>query len=194
MARRKILSWFGAGLALWLAWAAFAPSSQADAVSESPFTFDPPIGWAREVGPDGRVNYHDPESPSNCFIQILPVVPEDLSRADEVWLRQYFDAFLRRQMSSFERKGISIPYDVEPSQFERSAPGVYFMYKRFTIPVGVEGLDHQAMILLKNGSLQRLFSFIDIGRCRRGSTAATRFFETAADNIRSARSKPLLGK
>jgi hypothetical protein len=184
MARRKILSWFGAGLALWLALAAFAPPSRADAESESPFTFDPPRGWAREVGSDGRVNYLDPESPSNCLIQILPVIPQDLSLADEVWLRQFFNAELRRQMSSFERAGMSIPYDVEPPLFEKSAPGAYFMYKRFTIPFGVERLDYQLMILLKNGSLQRLFSINDIGRCRWGSIAATRFFESAANNIR----------
>jgi hypothetical protein len=75
MPREKFAYRIGIGLALCLAWAASSAMALADAESDSPFTFNPPAGWVREVSQDGRVNYLDPENPENCLIQILPVIP-----------------------------------------------------------------------------------------------------------------------
>jgi hypothetical protein len=179
--QKDLFFWFGAGLAICLTWAATNTSARADAESDSPFAFNPLAGWAREVSTDGRVNYLNPENPQICYIQILPIIPRNLSAASETWLLQFFDAELHKHMDIFARREIAIPYSGPPT-FTRVATGVYTIYKRFMLPVGDTNFDYQLLILFKAGQLQRLSSINDVTRCKTGTIAAIEFFRSAAAN------------
>jgi hypothetical protein len=182
MARIKLLNSLGMGLVLSLALAVPGTMARADAETDSPFQFDPPFGWTREVSSEGRVYYIDPEGPTSCFIEILPVVPNDLSAANELWIQKFFDAFFKRVLNPFEKRGIPVPDAATPPRFERFARGIYIIEK----DIAVSPFYVQAMILLKDGQLQRLSSIVDSGQCRTGVQQASQFFRNAATLVRES--------
>ena len=63
----------GIGLALCLAWVIFGTPAQGDAISESPFTLEPPSGCKREVIENGTVRFVDPKN-EDCLVFVTPAL------------------------------------------------------------------------------------------------------------------------
>jgi hypothetical protein len=180
MAYRKLISWVTAGLAIWLAFAAINTPARAEADRDTSFSYTWPKGWARDVSEDGRVDYRDPENPRVCYIQILPVIPKDLSAASEAWLMQFFNAELRKNIDILAKRGIAAPHTNDPPIFRRVAAGTYTIYKNLLIAFPDTNFDFHLMMLIKGGELQRLSSMIDQSSCPKGSKIAADFFSYTA--------------
>ena len=161
------------GLAICTAWNLSSTPLRADAESESLFTFTPPAGWVRALGPGGIVYYRQPETTADCRIYVFP--PRTVSIDD---FQEMYDALLQERLSAFGNMGYLHESHHQPS-LERNNDGSYQMYDQAALENNDgDALYYQTKFIIKGQHAQMLEWVGDLKKCAFGSIQAKMSFDT----------------
>lgn len=174
----------GIGLALCLAWVTFGTPAQADAMSESPFTLDPPTGWQRDVIENGTVRFVDPKN-QDCLVFITPHASNIGAEKGESWLRNAFDTERDTVIKDFKALGVMFLNEVDRPVLERIANRTYAIHGSFLMKA-IENSEEKIaririLLLLRRESIQRLMSVADYSACE--DDVIVNFLNQAITNI-----------
>jgi hypothetical protein len=161
------------GLAICMAWVISSPSVQADAESQSLFTFTPPAGWQRAMGPNGIVYYISPEAQADCRIYVFP--PRTVSVDD---FQETYDLLFQEKLNALGNMGYLYEGRHEPS-FERDIEGFYHIYDQIVLEDDAgDALYYQAKFVAIGEHAQMLEWIGDLKKCAFGAIEAKSSFDT----------------